>query len=221
MSCDRECIYRMRDSALPGAGCGYLRATGQSRVKTAYQKLGIRYLNDEARRLLREDCPCFVSNGKPEKPRKKRRAVRSFDTKLARELYEQGLTDQEIAARVFVSRTRICEWRKAEKLPTHIRRLRHDWEKARAMAEAGAGTAEIARAMGVSEPTVYQWKLRERLQTTRRTGYNWKLGRALYEQGLNDQQIAMRLNCYPGTVEKWRNRNGLASNYTKGRKRRE
>lgn len=68
--CERPCLFRMREEMenYHNYRCRYLEMTGHSRVKRVYDSLGIKEMNDAARRLLEpQSCPCFLPAPKEQK----------------------------------------------------------------------------------------------------------------------------------------------------------
>lgn len=61
---------------------------------------------------------------------------KSWDKDLARQMYDSGATDREIAKAVHVSLCMVYNWRKEETLPPH-RKPRFDAKKARELYDQG------------------------------------------------------------------------------------
>lgn len=93
--------------------------------------------------------------------------VRSWSADKAWELYDQGWSDQRIAAAVGTTRAAICQWRHRNDLKCHrVHREYHtNWDKARAreLYDQGWSDRSIAEAVDVTPSVVWQWRAREGL----------------------------------------------------------
>ena len=82
------------------------------------------------------------------------------------ELYNQGLIDREIAARVFVTPEAITAWRRVHRLPPHsqyrviTREMDHEMRR---LHRDGLNDVEIGRKMGLVKNTVFSWRRRKGL----------------------------------------------------------
>ena len=126
---------------------------------------------------------------------------------MFRTLYEQGLTDSEIARRCGLSHREIIRnWRKQEGLPSHVRkttaRISEVQHQAWALYDKGADDEEIGREVGLSAGTIARWRQNLGLPTqyARWMEKQKKQVPALLEKGLSDQQIADRLGISTTTV---------------------
>lgn len=71
-------------------------------------------------------------------------------------LYRQGLTDQQIACRLYLTTAAIWHWRRANGLPANHKRDRIDWSVADEMINDHVPARDIANAVGCSTSTVWQ-----------------------------------------------------------------
>ena len=186
-----SCIFRAHNQAQTPAGCrpgcSYIQHTGKSRLKAAYQRLGVSALTDEVRAELQpENCMHYqrgqrreldekgilLSGSTPEraatkapepaqepKPRKERVKAQAFDREEARALWEQGLNDREIGQRLGVCDTTIWAWRKVEELPPN-RKETLNAVKMTELLQAGLTDAEVARELGIRAKSVEAWRNR-------------------------------------------------------------
>lgn len=104
-------------------------------------------------------------------------------------LYNQGLTDPQIAKIVFATPGAIYHWRKKNKL------------KANKMVKA-----EQKREKELMLK-------REKAESLRKRQHEERM--RLYNQGLSDTEIAKLLNYHRDTISKWRRELGLKRNMTK------
>ncbi len=77
------------------------------------------------------------------------------EEKKRRELYDQGMTDREIAERCYVSRGVIYKWRKRRGLPYNSQ---YDERKRHNLYRQGLNDYEIAARCGVTQPAIFQWR---------------------------------------------------------------
>lgn len=149
-----------------------------------------------------------------------------------RALYDQGMNDSEIAAETGSIRKTVCDWRKQNKLPPHVRRNYRDWdaddERFMPLYNRGMTDTQIADVFRMNPWNVRDWRQQKGLKANvvpRKCGGRkpWKdwaredsLIRPLYERGLNDAQIAKEIGINPRTVCDWRHRFNLPAH---GRKK--
>ncbi len=86
-----------------------------------------------------------------------------IDRARARELYDQGKLDLEIAMALGCSPGTVCSWRNAEKLPAHGKPARIDEKKAMELYGLGWSDGQIGDAMGVTGTSVRKWRTRRGL----------------------------------------------------------
>ena len=98
------------------------------------------------------------------------------------DLYNQGMSDEEIAERVYVIKSVICNWRKRRGLPPNalkgfqkgnkygcMSRLSEVKENKRLeLYNIGLNDAQIARIVGVDNSTISQWRRSRGLPSNRK-----------------------------------------------------
>lgn len=89
--------------------------------------------------------------GRPRKP---------FDRDRARELYDQGKIDSEIALAMGCSPGTVFTWRNKAGLPPHGAPPRIDKEKAAQLYGRGLSDGQIADGLGVNRNAVRKWRTR-------------------------------------------------------------
>lgn len=162
------------------------------------------------------------------KPPKGRKQLVYIDNDKARALYDQGMSDRQIADALGVTKQGVRNWRERNRLRCHkqddqqARKSMIDETKAKALYEKGMSDQQIATAIRATKSAVRHWRRR-----TDRPGNNARprIFKAkevecerLYRDGMVDSDIAMRLGVSVGTVSKWRYKNGLLPNGKQGRK---
>jgi len=135
-----------------------------------------------------------------------------------RELYDQGMTDRQIAEATGMAEKTIAKYRKAQGLPPHMRerKCKIDTERARKLWEQGKTDPEIASALGVSKGCVWHWRNTAGIASvdyrTRPKGTDWEeTGRRMLENGATDREIAEAVGRTVSTICCWRKRRGLES----------
>lgn len=162
-----------------GAPCPCFLADKQVRVRSSIEKS-----MEEDVRFSR------AKKSKKEQEAERRRAdterKRAAREKARMDLYKEGYSDAEIAARLGYAPDTIADWRKRNHLLAHYSAGGHPVSKeAKALVER-RGCGEHAQRM------------------------------ALYKQGYSDQEIADKLGCARATIASWRSRNKLHSHYNEG-----
>ena len=173
--CRRKCKHRGE-----GGSCNYWM-TGKTRLKQIYEQCGSREFNAEARRLMQPgNCP-FFEEGKPAGKANQQLALPGslssvrrgrLDKGRARELYEAGMDDRQIAEKTGVSPHTVKSWRHSAGLPARNdpRRLSFDERRALALYGQGASDGEIGKAVGATAKTTYMWRVRRGLPSRRQKG---------------------------------------------------
>ncbi len=142
-------------------------------------------------------------------------------------LYNDGLSDAEIAARLHVTVNTIGHWRRMRGLPPHFKPVQRPvWYPDREqLYREGLSDGEIAERLGERSEIIRSWR--------NRRGYpphppkvrkckpckDYPERDRLYAEGFNDTEIARRLGVKASSIFKWRQLRGLPSNYRKGEKR--
>lgn len=90
-----------------------------------------------------------------------------FSVDKARRLYDQGITDREIAAEMGASYSTVHRWRLAAQLPPksakHKRRCKFDETLARKLYDDGLSDQKIADQVGASFQSISRWRIRNGL----------------------------------------------------------
>ena len=186
----------------PGCrGCYYLASTGMGKTCDFFLMTGRRrgcpagegckeYLprkRDHAARPLRSGAHVKVekSAGDPPEtpkegqnaPKKRNRPPTKLDEEKAMELYRQGLNDREVGARLGVTHSTVCLWRKRRGLPSIApkgRRVEDREEELMELYRQGLSDGAIGRAVGFEASVVRRWRLRRGLPATHQRGWPTK-----------------------------------------------
>ena len=139
------------------------------------------------------------------------------------ELYHQGMTDEEIGARMFFSKTCIRLHRLQLGLPAHVRtfRKRIDYDRMSSMLQAGDAPADIARTLGCTSSSVLKYRKAMGIGSYRKSQLCDRASRicTLHSQGMTDDMIANHVGIDRRTVYIWRKKLGLKSNFDPHAKR--
>ena len=196
-----DCRY-YRDNVTRHLGnCMYMDITGHSRIKglTLEQAMDL------------ENCPRYDQKEGAKPARREPIPVDRTNSRI-RELYDQGLCDKEISAKLGISRNRVIYYRKRNRLPANREpaHTRYDWELGLQLYRRGMSDVQISKQLGCSVNTVTNWRNRRELPANYPAPrIDWNLARQLYDEGLNDCQIAAKLQCHEASVMEWRKKNGL------------
>lgn len=138
-------------------------------------------------------------------------------------LYNQGLSDSEIARRLGLTQNAIGYWRREQDLsPNSLRggRVLGDKEKKRLeLYNQGLNDVEIATQLGLTHEAIFAWRKSRDLLPNGRTDsrrlvlVNEDKIRLLYNQGLNDSEIGREIGCERYTITYWRRAHGLSPNF--------
>ncbi len=140
-------------------------------------------------------------------------------------LYEQGLTDEEIAAERWVTKESICGWRTKRRLPSngkkggHLPKEKHNARMA--LYEQGLTDEKIAAELSMSKSAICCWRKKNGLPAQgnicrRPLNQNQDKALLLYQQGLHDKEIAKVFGVHRSTVAYWRIKQGLPINSSTG-----
>lgn len=158
----------------------------------------------ERERILKKEKRSYT---KPDRPP-------TVDPVKGRELYDQGMTDREIANVLGIGPGSVWYWRKMNGLPPVKKqaeppRFGELWKQ-------GLTDEEIAEQTGESQRKVQHWRYKNRLQANRKQAEPYvgiaerrrKL-RELYDRGMTDREIAEETGLSEKTAAKFRKDNGL------------
>lgn len=196
-----DCMYRRDNENRDWGNCAYLDITGHSRIKgmTLEQAMD------------KKNCPHYEPKDGVKPVRRPPIPVDHTNTRI-RELYDKGWHDRKIAETLGISRGRVVNWRKRNKLPVNKEppATKYDWELGLQLYRRGMSDVQISRQLGCSVNTVTNWRNRRELPANYPAPrIDWNLARQLYDEGLNDCQIAAKLHCHEASVMEWRKKNGL------------
>lgn len=96
------------------------------------------------------------------------------DHEMRLELYNMGLSDKEIAEKVFVTQSAISGWRRKNGLKTNNPRpivTRKVEEKMLFLYKSGLSDREIGNCVSLSKPTVQRWRQKNELKPNFEPGY--------------------------------------------------
>jgi len=127
-------------------------------------------------------------------------------------LHGQGLTDEQLAARLGGGLATVGNRRRALDLPVNAggRRAGVDMARLRALHAEGLPDRELAEAMGVSTSTIANRRLAAGLACNpARPRFDRDRLRALHAEGLLDPDIAARMGCSVEAARKQRRKMGL------------
>lgn len=101
------------------------------------------------------------------------------DHEMRLELYNMGLSDKEIAEKVFVTQSAISGWRRKNGLKTNNPRpivTRKTEEKMLFLYKSGLSDREIGNCVSLSKPTVQRWRQKNNLNPNFKSGYPKRRG---------------------------------------------
>lgn len=137
-------------------------------------------------------------------------------------LYEQGLSDAEVAAILGIQRKTIRKWRYRNGVPANPQRYPFRAERDRqykSCYQHGLNDTESARILNVSPSTVTAWRNRKQLPSNARRERKGPITKSenqermrLYEEGKTDAELAQIIGIDPSTVSQWRRRRNLPPN---------
>lgn len=96
------------------------------------------------------------------------------DHEMRLELYNMGLSDKEIAEKVFLTQSAISGWRRKNNLKTNHPRpviTQKIEEKMLFLYKSGLSDREIGNCVSLSKPTVQRWRQRNELKPNFEPGY--------------------------------------------------
>lgn len=175
----------------------------------------------------KEEMQAFLGLEVVPKPPKGRKQVVYIDNERARALYDQGMSDRQIANALGVTRRGVLDWRHRNRLLCHeqhdmrIRKSMINEIRAEMLYKKGMSDQRIADEIGATKSAVRSWRRR-----TNRPGHGvsktqFKPREAecerLYMEGMVDGEIAQQLGVSISAVARWRSRNGLRPNGKQGR----
>lgn len=138
------------------------------------------------------------------------------------ELYEQGLSDKEIARETGMSPSGVTRWRQKNRLASRrTNGLTPEQEERRMeLYRQGMNDRQIADALGVTPKTVGAWRYRRKLKCNDSrdlTPEEDAERMELYRKGLNDRLIAAAVGRSKPAIRVWRDSRGLPPNGIGGR----
>ena len=95
------------------------------------------------------------------------------------ELYNMGLSDKEIAEKVFLTQSAISGWRRKNNLKTNHPRpvvTQEIEEKMLLLYKSGLSDREIGNCVSLSKPTVQRWRQKNNLNPNFKSGYPKRRG---------------------------------------------
>ena len=96
------------------------------------------------------------------------------DHEMRLELYNMGLSDKEIAEKVFLTQSAISGWRRKNGLKTNNPRpviTQKIEEKMLFLYKSGLSDREIGNCVSLSKPTVQRWRQKNELKPNFEPGY--------------------------------------------------
>lgn len=139
------------------------------------------------------------------------------------ELYNQGMSDGEIARELNMSASAVRQWRVANSLPPHVpaetMRIRQMGLQRMELYNTGMSDREIAEVVGCSPDNIATWRGKQGLpphpgkgKARRVPPEQEALRMRLYEQGLPDSQAAKECGLTTMGYTRWRQRHKLPGN---------
>lgn len=209
------CRYQSGELGVIGLHCNYLLITGRTRLGQ---------MTPEQRREAKISGACLFKERGPQATviqtpmggyqieRIKPRRIR-YDRDIFRKLWEQGLSDSQMAKEVGCAKETVIKWRQEEGLPFNEAHVHVDREKMLALYQQGLNDGEIGRELGCAPQTVKHWRNKKGLPAiTQRRTVDWATVRRLYMTGLSDAEIARTAGCHENTVYRWREKERLPAN---------
>lgn len=159
----------------------------------------------ERERILQKQKRSYT---KPDKPP-------TVDPVRGRELYEQGMSDRQIAEALGIGPGSVWYWRKMNGLPP-VAQERPEPPRFGELYNKGMTDREIAETTGQSKRKVQTWRYKNHLKANQKEPtLNLDLAerhrkmRELYDRGMNDVQIAEATGMAEKTIAKYRKAQGL------------
>ena len=151
----KDCRYHREGESFHLGNCRYLEMTGQSRILG----LTLEQAMDKA------NCSRYEPRSGKAKPVRRSPVRMDHTNAQIRELYDQGWYDKAIAETLGISRSRVGNWRKRNKLPVNKEPppTRFDWAKGMRLYRQGFSDVKIAEALDCSVGTVRTWRKRREL----------------------------------------------------------
>lgn len=151
----------------------------------------------------------------------RRTGLQDFPERMA--LYQQGMSDAQIAEAVGATRKAIANWRAKRNLPrVQNGRLRVDAgseEKRMELYRQGLNDCQISRELGVTDTSIRLWRKARGLPSNRPvnrlTPEQAALRMQMYEAGASDREIGEALGLNPNNVNVWRQLKKLKCNSKK------
>jgi len=131
-----------------------------------------------------------------------------------RDLYNQGLSDKEIAQQMDIPIGSVSIWRTRRNLdvnPTKTFIIKHD--KRMELYKQGLIDSQIAKVLGTTESAIYMWRRMNKILMNRDSRLITDNRLDLYNQGLTDSEIAERSGVSYDTIQTWRLRRKLRPNF--------
>lgn len=150
-------------------GCNYADVTGRTKVGQS-ALLGEKYNIKDCKfyecgnRLIRD-----VNTGKVVELHESRIKIK-IDIDRARQLYDEGKNDKEIADELKCDRQAIGAWRRRSGLEANAkggRKMITDWNLGRQLYDEGYSDVAIARLLNTTRNAVYKWRRRNNLPLER------------------------------------------------------
>jgi len=127
-------------------------------------------------------------------------------------LYDQGLSDKEIAEHFGVTTGAVQYWRRMQKLAAHRKINIPAIQQYQELYDQGFTDKQIMEATSRSAGAVSSWRKRQGLAPNSPPE---DMRQNLYDQGATDQEIAETVGKSLGTIRKWRRKAGLKSHRPK------
>lgn len=93
-------------------------------------------------------------------------------------LYQQGMTDAQIGAKLFLSKNAVFSWRRVNGLPAHKSSRAVDHGQIIAMYQRGMNDCEIGEAVGKPRQCISKWRKRNGLPANAKPGEKRTAGKA-------------------------------------------
>lgn len=191
--------------------CDYIFIVGHSRGCKGGDEC-VKYVNGKRRKSISE--MAFRDYDAVNK----RRERQEQNNKIRMELYNKGMTDDEIARETKMTAMCIRLWRGRNGLPPVPNQNRTDEERMKYYGQ-GLSDAQIGKRLGCSESCIFRWRKLKGLKANNPVP-EIDYGKAveLYEMGMTDSQIGKEIGTSSESVRKWRKRNGLQTKFRRGGK---
>ena len=146
--------------------------------------------------------------------------IEGKEDKIRLKLYNKGLSDKEIAEKLYLDTSTITAWRRHNKLspnppPNAKQKHKFDTTRAKELYDKGMNDIQISTTLDINKIAIRMWRNANDLPVIRKQLNHIPHDEVmkLYNEGLSDGAIARQLGLSSNTIVAWRKRNNLEPNF--------